>query len=199
MSNNDWLEWIDLKNTIQCEWATQYIRKNTSNPWDLPPILSKENICLYNNYLTNNYFRDFEELSSLIKHMKDAWRQKKHRSAKNDKKSYSFMMSESIHNKLKKISADRKTTITDTLEEIINQENQTLINYKFTMLRVRKGFREKVLSLNNDIDKRKNTIKELKSELKEKKEIITSMKLRIAKLENETKELSVSKIEESPP
>jgi hypothetical protein len=112
-STKDWLDWIELKDKKQCEWALTYLNKHSISSDQLRTTSDIERINKTLNY------RDIDSATLFIIKMKAAWNQKKSRDKSNGRKAYSFVMDTKIAAKLKEISGDNP--LYQTLEELIEQ------------------------------------------------------------------------------
>ncbi len=114
-NQKQWLDWIDGKNPKQCQWAIEYVAKHgfTLIENDYLPVIRFERI---NEYLNKEC--SVEASTLLIQKMRAAWNQKKNRDKGSGRKAYSFVMSISVEQKLKKLAGDN--TINRTLEELID-------------------------------------------------------------------------------
>lgn len=118
MSLDSRFSWIDLKDSEQVSWAVSYligkgiIEGSTT-------IRSQPQSTLHSfieQISTAIQHSDSTEL--LIRKMKTAWSQKKNRSHLRGKKGYTFVMSSSIGDKLKRLSG--KTPVNQALEMLID-------------------------------------------------------------------------------
>jgi len=110
-------DWIKLNNRKQCEWAAGYLHKKE---YQVNSHELTEADIDYMNYTFGGKLNASETLF-LLK-MKSAWTQKKSRDKSNGRKSYSFVMSISIEQKLKNIA--NGYNINQTLELLIEDADK---------------------------------------------------------------------------
>lgn len=123
--------WLDNKNNIQCEWASNYLVNDTEYKvpnWFLPKPTTPQQ--MYDSTIAAfdiwNAHPDSKKL--LIVKMKKAWSQKKHRDNMEGKKAYNFVLHTDAKAKLDAIAKDYGLKKNQCLEQIIEKEFALLKN-----------------------------------------------------------------------
>ena len=142
-STKDWLDWIELKDKKQCEWALTYLNKHSITSDQLRTTSDIERINKTLNY------RDIDSATLFIIKMKRAWNQKKSRDKSNGRKAYSFVMDTKIASKLKEISGDYP--LYQTLEYLIEADRLLRANQK--RLQDQLNYQKEVAKLRLDLIK----------------------------------------------
>ncbi|MEH6595680.1 MAG: hypothetical protein V7736_09065 [Colwellia polaris] len=123
--------WLDNKNNIQCEWASNYLVNDTEYKvpnWFLPKPTTPQQ--MYDSTIAAfdiwNAHPDSKKL--LIVKMKKAWSQKKHRDSMEGKKAYNFVLHTDAKTKLDAIAKDYGLKKNQCLEQLIEKEFALLKN-----------------------------------------------------------------------
>lgn len=110
------LKWLNPRNRAQRLWAIDYLTTKGE-------MLSKGLLSSPEDSLTewSQCLRDTPANELLIRNMKAAWRQKRHRDRQVDKKSYSFTLDTAVKIQLDRLAGRQKKTISGMLEDLITQ------------------------------------------------------------------------------
>lgn len=122
--NNKAHKWIEPENTVQIDWAWEYLKK----PMQLQLHSSMNS---YEKYImlithTEQWNQDQIVLKYHLDNAKRAWSQKKHRDNRQGKKAYNFVLSEEVKEKLDQIAEYKDQKKNETLERLINNAHSEI-------------------------------------------------------------------------
>ena len=166
MSNVSLLDWINIDDSSQCEWAKNYLFKKgyVIKADTYEHFFHEINIALHDKAQINP-----KNVLTLISLMKSGWRAEKHRKSLN-KRSYSFVMSKEAGKQLKKLAG--KMPLNQTLELIINNEHKLLIedrgreaSFKFAQKIAKGDYNEQISELGAQIRLKEKEISTLNSKI----------------------------------
>ena len=112
--------WISSSNESQITWAWDNLPNHLRVIQQQPTSIKEQYLAIAGALLTWN--QHYAELELIIDKAKRAWSQKKHRDSRGDKKAYSFVISDDAKSKLDSIAKLKNKKLSDTIEEIINNE-----------------------------------------------------------------------------
>jgi hypothetical protein len=114
-TRKSWYDWISEKNTKQIGWAAHYLRaKGATFSLDAKPMY--EQIIALGCEMP-----DTSDTREKVRHMRNAWNQKKFRDQSNGKKSFSFMLPITTKKKLDDLAKQQpdRVSTTEMLERVI--------------------------------------------------------------------------------
>lgn len=123
--------WLDNKNNIQCEWASNYLVNDTEYKvpnWFLPKPTTPQQMYDFTIAAFDIWDAHPDSKKLLIIKMKKAWSQKKHRDNMEGKKAYNFVLDNGVKDKLDAIAKDYGLKKNQCLEQLIEKEFTLLKN-----------------------------------------------------------------------
>jgi hypothetical protein len=123
--------WLDNKNNIQCEWASNYLTNDTEYKiptWFLTKPTTPQQRYDYTIAAFDIWEAHPDSKKLLIVKMKKAWSQKKHRDNMEGKKAYNFVLHDGAKEKLDAIAKSYGLKKNQCLEQLIEKEFALLKN-----------------------------------------------------------------------
>lgn len=195
----NWLDWVKLEVPIQCDYVIRYMIK-------LGFLIDRQ-VTLRDqvgdaNDLLNGVPPDTATL--ITQKMRAAWNQKKNRDCSSGRKTYSFVMSVEIEDKLKKLAGN--ALLNKTLENLINHASELDDLYKLVLQEekdVYKKEQEKKWLIQNGLNQRTLEIlkyngRKLEHTKALQKKTIEDLYFKVCKYEMILKEHKLETIELTP-
>ncbi len=123
--------WLDNKNHIQCEWASNYLVNDTEYKvpnWFLPKPTTPQQMYDFTIAAFDIWGAHPDSKKLLIIKMKKAWSQKKHRDNMEGKRAYNFVLHDGAKDKLNAIAKVYGLKKNQCLEQLIEKEFALLKN-----------------------------------------------------------------------
>jgi hypothetical protein len=134
------LKWIEKNNKDMLQWAIQYLSSRGAN-------ISSQTT--YDELIRiSESWPDSSELRETLKKMKGAWRQRKMRKSANGKKPSNFIFSTSAKRGLENLAKSRRSSMTETLEWLIQNGLEIKNQYQTQLNELNKSHRTLLNELN---------------------------------------------------
>ncbi|MCL1062600.1 hypothetical protein MK852_10685 [Shewanella benthica] len=127
LSDRKSVTWLSAANTIQTDWAWNYLLSEQMINDMLKPLNDVER---YNAIVVtlDSWLRHPAEKELFVLRMKKAWSQKKHRDGLVGKKAYNITMSNDVQGMLEELAERSDSKINKTLEKLIRREYKKVLD-----------------------------------------------------------------------
>lgn len=147
-------EWINKLNIEDRHWARGYLLKKGLNIYgsDFEPSYEKQ-------WPDDAIHREIDQKT------RNAWRQRKARNVRSGKKAYNFVLTNDSKRKLDKISESMHCSITEALENVIEQESKRKDEHKAALKRMKEKIQETKKELEQENKSTEAALKQLINQL----------------------------------